>query len=229
MSLPKLTIPTYNVTLPSGKTTTYRPFTVKERSILLLALQEDNIDGIYSTIKNLFTTCTNGDCSIDKMPIVDSEFLFVKIRSKSVGEDLELLHACECGKDNQFHVNLDKIQVEGAPPSKDIDLGDGNWLQMKYPTLKDSSILSEDPTEDEIVNVIAACIDNIIVGSAVYKAIDSTQAELKEFIENLTQAQLTSVEQFFAHLPKVVVEGSYQCTCGKENVVRVEGLQNFFG
>jgi hypothetical protein len=230
MALPKLSIPTYELKLPSnGKTIKYRPFVVKERSILLLALQSENTDSILNALDDLFGACTFGVCKLKDMPIVDSEFLFINIRNKSIGEDLDLVHICECGAKNDTQVSLDALTVEGVAGKNDIDLGNNIFLKMKYPTLNHSSILTESPTEDGVLEVIASCIDTIIEGDMVYKAADNTIAELKDFVLGLTQLQLDMVQEFFANIPKIVVNGKYNCKkCNKENTFKIEGLENFF-
>jgi hypothetical protein len=230
MALPKLNIPTYELKLPStGKTIKYRPFVVKERSILLLAIQSENTDSILNALDELFGTCTFGVCKLKDMPIVDSEFLFINIRNKSIGEDLDLVHTCECGTKNDTQVSLDALTIEGVAGKNDIDLGNNIFLKMKYPTLNHSSILTESPTEDGVLEVIASCIDTIIEGDMVYKAADNTLAELKDFVLGLTQLQLDMVQEFFANIPKIVVNGKYTCKkCNKENTFKIEGLENFF-
>ena len=232
--IPKLETPVYELTLPSnGKKIKYRPFVVKERTILLLALQEGTAEATLTALTNLFKVCTFDVCNLHDMPIVDSEYLFIHLRNKSIGEDLDILHECECGAENEVRMSMEKVEIEGAGGivlSKDIDLGNGLWLRMKFPTLSDSTILSETPTEEEVLTVIASCIDSIIQNDSVFKSEDSTLEELQEFIESLTQLQLNKVETFFSSIPKVVIKGGYTCSkCGKENSIRLEGLENFFG
>jgi hypothetical protein len=231
MALPTIKLPTYELKLPSsGKKIKYRPFIVKERAILLLAMQEDDLDGILRAIDNLFDVCTFGKCKLDDMPIVDSEFLFINIRNKSIGEDLDVIHGCDCGKDNEIRLSLDQLSVEGISGKTDIDLGDNIFLKMKYPTLNHATLLAEGATEDSILKVISSCIDCIIEGDAVHKGEDSTLEELKDFVLGLTQIQLNKIEDFFESIPKIVVHGNYKCKhCGKENEFKLEGLENFFG
>ncbi len=228
-NLPKLSLPTYEVELPSGTSIKYRPFMVKERAVLLLALQEADPKGILNSVNDLFTICTFGKCNLFEMPIVDAEFLFVKIRNKSVGEELPIIHTCSCGKENDLVLNMDKIEVEGVAKDTRLDMGNNMWVKMRYPTLKDSSVLSENPTEDEIMKIISLCLDTIIVGEESYKASASTPEELADFVKSMTQLQITKIETFFREIPKVVLKHKYTCSCGKENTVTLEGLQNFFG
>ena len=233
MALPKLKLPLYELTFPSsGKTIKYRPFVVKERSILLLALQEGKMDGVLLALDEIFKACTFNVCNLKDMPIVDSEFLFISLRSKSIGEDLDVIHNCEfCDKANEVKLSLEEITVEGKAGSNDIDLGGGIFIKMKYPSLTSTSVLSSEPTEDDILNVIASSIDCIIEGQSVHNSEDSTKEELKEFVLGLTQAQLNKIEEFFNSIPKIVARKKYNCKnkeCGKENDVVIEGLENFF-
>lgn len=230
MALPKLQQPVYEMTIPTtGKKLKFRPFTVKERSIMLHALQDGNNDTMLNAIDELFKVCTFGKASLKTYPIVDSELLFINIRNKSVGGDLDVVHECACGKENLLHLKLDDVAVVGEMVSKDIDLGDGLFVRMKYPTMELSEILSDEPTEDELLSVIAKCIDMIIINDDAHKAEDSSEEEMKDWVLGLIQHQLTKIETFFGSLPKVVLESAYNCEqCGVENTVKLEGLENFF-
>lgn len=230
MALPKLEIPQYEVKLPStGKAVLFRPFTVRERAVLLTALQDENTESIMVAIENLFKVCTFGVCQLYKMPIVDAEFLFINIQKKSIGEELQVIHNCECGKSNEVVMNLDKIAIAGKYEGSNIEIDSGVWIKMRYPSFKDSSILSnDDPTEDQVLTVIATCVEGIIKGDEVYTP-DSIE-EAKEFISLLTQPQLSKIEAFFASIPKMVLDQEYVCPeCKKTNNIHLEGLGNFFG
>lgn len=229
-SLPTMNHPTYELTLPSnGKKVVYRPFVVKERSILLLALQEEKVESTLRAIAEIINICTFGVCKLNEMPIVDAEYVFINVRNKSVGEDLDVVHSCSaCNKDNEVKLSLDKIVVEGVANNKDIDFGNGIFLKMKYPSLTNTNILSDNPTEDSVLNIIASCIDCIIEGDKVHRAEDNTIEELIDFVLGLTQQQLNKIENFFATMPKIVLNGKYTCKCGVENEFKLEGLENFF-
>ncbi len=226
--LPKIETPTYKIKLPTGKDVTFRPFLVKERSILLLALEEGNPEGIIDAIRTLIKTCTFDQCILDKMSIIDAEFLFLSIRNKSVGETLEVIHTCECGKGNELIINMEHPKVVGDFSKSDIQIDSNTWIKMKYPSFSDSTIISDNPTEEQILEMIGSCIDSIIQSNSVYKAVDASKEELNDFILSLTQQQLVKIEEFFMHLPKLVVEHSYVCKCGKQNDLMLEGLENFF-
>lgn len=229
--LPTINVPTYDVTLPaSGIKVTYRPFLVKERSVLLMALQSEDSNTIINAIKNLASTCTFGKIDADKVPLVDVEFLFLNIRNKSTGEGLDLVHTCECGTGNEVSVMMDQLRVEGGTKDKSIQIADQAWITMNYPTINDVSTLSLEPTEDEVLSIISSCIESIVAGEQVYKAVDCTKEELREFILNLTQEQLNKIEDFFDDIPKITVKFSYTCRhCQKVNDKVIQGLENFFG
>ncbi len=226
--LPKLETPTYNIKLPTGKDVKFRPFLVKERSILLLALEEGKSEGIIDAIRSIIKACTFDQCILDKMPIIDAEYLFLNVRNKSVGETLEVIHTCECGKGNELIIDTEHPKVEGDLSKADIQLDNTTWVKMKFPSFGDSSFITEDPTEEEVLKMISSCIDSIIQGNSVYKASDASEEELEEFILSLTQQQLNKIEEFFLELPKIVIRHSYDCKCGKHNEVVLEGLENFF-
>ena len=229
--LPKLKLPLYELTLPSnGKKIKYRPFVVRERANLLLALQEGHMSRILVAIEELFNACTFGVCKLNEMPIVDSEYLFINIRNKSIGEDLDIVHTCvECEKQNDVMLSLENIVVEGVAGNNDIDLGDNIFLKMKYPTLTHSTILGDEPTEESVLKVIASCVDCVVTGQSVHKSEDSTVEEMMEFILGLTQTQLNKVEAFFESIPKIVAHAHYECKhCKAVNDFKIEGLENFF-
>lgn len=231
MALPTNDVPKYPLTLPSSKKKIkFRPFLVKERSILLLALQEGTTEGIVSAVDELFKVCTFGECSVKNMPLIDVEYLFLHIRNKSIGEELDVLHPCiKCETENEVRLNLEDMKTVGLGASNDIDLENGMFLKMKHPTLELAAILSDEPTEEEVMRVITSCMDTIIKGDAVYKAQEESEEERNKFISTLTQGQLNKVEDFFKSTPKVMVSGAYTCKqCGEANGIVLEGLENFF-
>lgn len=230
MSIPRLEIVNYELKMPlTGKIVKYRPFTVKERAILLTAMQQDKIEVMLSSIRDLIKVCTYGECDMEKMPIVEIEYAFLCIKNKSVGEEQPVTHSCDCGAINEFVLNMENIEIIGEVKDKDINLGGNNWLKMHYPSFKDTVTMSADPTEDEVKGVIATCIDTIIVNDSVIKAKDATRVELIEWIDDLTQIQLDKIEAFFESMPKLVINHEYTCPkCGVKHNLKVEGLENFF-
>jgi hypothetical protein len=231
MSLPKIEQPIYEIVLPtSGKKIKYRPFTVRERTILLTALQDGSKDSILLAIEELFKVCTFGIASLKSYPIVDSEFLFISIRNKSIGQDLDIVHSCQCGYETELKLDMSNTKVAGTANSTDINMVGGVFLRMKYPTMELAAMLSDDPKEDDVINIIVKCIDLIMVNDVPYKAEDTSFEELKDFVLGLTQPQLTLIESFFGSLPKIVLEAKYVCKeCGSTNEILLEGLENFFG
>ncbi len=227
--IPNIDIPTFKETLPaSKKEVIFRPFLVRERSVLLMALQSADISSVIKAIKDLIKTCTFGKIDAEKIPLVDLEFLFINIRNKSIGEGIDIIHTCDCGTGNELQVMMDKIDVIGGTDDN-IQLSDQVWIKLNYPTIDDVSLLSAEPNEKEVLQIIANCIDTIIAGEQVYKAVDSTKEELYEFILNLTQSQLSKIETFFENIPKIVVKFDYKCkSCGKDNHETLQGLENFF-
>ena len=241
MALPKLDVPTYEIELPiSKKKIKYRPFLVKEQKNLLMALESNESSTIQQNVRDILNNCTlTEDINIDKLPIIDVEYYFINLRSKSVGEIVETRYRCNneveekvCGNIMEASVNLQNIQpYREEEVSPEIQLTDKVMIKMKYPEfgiIKDS-INMEDITEVTF-NLIAESIEHIYDGDQFYYAHEAEPGEMLEFVEGLNQAQFEKVEHFFNNLPKLKETVEMTCSkCGFHHTIDVEGLENFFG
>ena len=241
MALPKLDVPTYELTLPlSNKKVKYRPFTVKEQRNLLMAMEANDSETIQQSIGDILNNCnlTEG-IQIDKLPIVDVEYYFINLRAKSVGEIVDARYRCNnevdgknCNNIMETQVDLTKINVERPNDiSNEIQLTDKFVIKLKYPEF--SSVKSAIKFEDVntlTFNVIAQSVEYIYDGEQFYYANEVPQKEMVEFIENLSQDQFAKIEVFFENLPKIRQKIDLKCKkCGFEHHLNVEGLENFFG
>lgn len=234
MSLPTLQLPTYELTLPaSKKKVKYRPFVVKEQKILLLAMEEKKSESIMNAIGQIIDLCTFNVCKISEMIQVDIEYLFVHIRNKSLGEGVDLVVTCpSCQTKNDVVANLETIQViePTEKVSNEIKLADNCWAIMNYPTLLNTLSVSDSAVEKDTVEIIAECMQTLIVGESSYDMKDFSAKEKIDWTNNLTEIQKEMIVKFFRSVPTIIYEEEFQCgKCGEKSKIRLEGLDSFFG
>ena len=232
MALPKLETPTYKLKVPStGEAIEFRPFIVKEEKLLLMLNEDSKQRQKSDLIKKLLSSCITTEIDVSTLTTFDIEYIFLNLRSKSVGEEVEILVPCEdCGKSCPATVNLDTdIFIDGKDP-KDIDfnipLNATVGLEMKYPNI---DILSDSFDEGNTTSMIIKCIKAIYDETTVHNVEDYTENEIKEFIESLSVRDIQKLQVFFEQLPKVKCKVKFTCPhCGHENEFNLEGLSNFF-
>ena len=236
MALPKLTTPTYELEIPStDEKIKYRPFLVREEKILLIALESGKSKDIITAIKDIVTECTYGKIDLGKMPMFDVEYVFLQIRSKSVGEVSTLKLLCPDDKETYVNVDIDLSEImvqvdEGHNPK--IELTDEMGMIMTYPTIDSLSATGvTDITADNMLDVISACILQIYdkKGEEVFETKDQTKKEVSEFVESLNTKQFEEVQKFFDTMPKLkhTVELENPKTGVKSEIV-LQGLNDFF-
>jgi hypothetical protein len=232
MALPRVDIPIYTLTLPSSKKEIkYRPFVVKEEKILLLALEEQDPIRILDAIEQIINNCTFGKLKIDDMAQIDIEYLFVSIRNKSMGEGVEVEAECKsCHNKNNLTLDLSHIKVDmGKAVKPEIQISEDMWVIVKYPSIRETYKMALDSSNDTIMRVLASSITTIIKGQESYNTKDSTLEEVISFLEDLTQTQLDTINAFFEAAPRLIYENSFDCVhCKAPNIIKLEGLQNFF-
>ena len=238
MPLPKIATPTYELELPStGETIKYRPFLVKEEKLLVIALESEDTKQISTAIRAVIKNCilTRG-IKVEQLPTFDIEYLFLNIRGKSVGEELEVNLICPDDGETQVAVtiNLDDIKVKKSDNNSNIiQLDDSIMMEMKYPSLdefiKNNFDLKEQSAMDQSFELIASCIGTIFTEDEVWAAADCTKKELNEFLESMNSSQFKDIEKFFETMPKLshTVKVKNPNT-KKESDVVIEGLASFF-
>ena len=237
MALPQVALPTYELTVPStGKKLKFRPFVVKEEKLLLLALESNDEKNIEDAVKQLLKGCIQSRVKIDDLPIFDLEFIFLQIRAVSVGEIIEMNVTCKDDNETKVKYNLNLAEVNVNFPeghSKKIELSKKMGIVMKYPSMKEfikTSIIGSALDADNVIEVIAGCIDQIYDGEEVYDSSTTTKKEFTEFVENLTKAQFEELQKFFETAPSL--SHTFSVTnpnTGKESEFIIEGLASFFG
>lgn len=235
MALPILNTPTYEVKLPlSKKTISYRPFLVKEEKVLLMALESQDQKQIMRAMHDIVNTCTFGKVDGKDLPVAELEYLFLKLRSKAVGEKSHIGIKCtNCQTSNELDIDLESIEIDvSVLPETKIMLTDQIGVMMKYPS-SDLVMKSIDPKKSDTENtyaIIMACIDKIFDTDNVYDVATQTKQELIDFIESLNKNQFEKIKDFFSGLPKLKKDLDFTCTsCGTNNQVVLEGLESFFG
>lgn len=231
MALPKQQLAVYSTTIPSNKRKIkFRGFTVREEKTLLLAQESDDADVILSCVKTILESCIQEQIDIESLTMFDIEYLMTHIRSKSVGETIQLRMPCDKDENHErslVGVDVSKIEVKFPQGHETmIPLYDDVSVQMKYPSLRDIVALEEASGLD----AVAMCIDKIITNEEVFEAKDETKDELMDFIESLTKEQLQRIEdKFFLKMPVFEHELAYKCkTCGHQHIKIIRGLSNFF-
>ena len=238
MPLPKIATPTYQMVLPSTKKTiNYRPFLVKEEKLLVLALESEDQKQITTAIKSVIKNCisTRG-IKVESLPTFDIEYLFLNIRGKSVGEEVEVLITAPDDGETQIPVKiaLDEIQViEPENHIKTIQLDDTLRMDMKYPSLEqfisNNFGIGDDMNLEKSFEVITSCIDKIYNEEEVWDSSDVSKKELMEFLEGMNSSQFKDIEKFFETMPKLshTIEVTNPKT-GEKSDVTLEGLSSFF-
>ena len=241
MPLPTITTPTYELNLPStGKKIKYRPFLVKEEKILILALETRDQNQITNAVKDVLKKCviTRG-VKIDDLPTFDIEYLFLNIRAKSIGEDINMIVTCPDDRKTEVDVTVyvDEIKViKSKEHVKDITLDKDMTLRMKYTSLNQFIETNFDTKEesqttvDKTFQLIADCMDTVYTKEDAWDSKDYSPNERLEFIEQLSSKQFKQVEKFFATMPKLshTIEVTNPNTKKKSKIV-LEGLADFFG
>ena len=238
MPLPKIATPVYELELPStGQTIEYRPFLVKEEKVLVIALESEDTKQITSAIKNVIKNCirTKG-VKVEDLPTFDIEYLFLNIRGKSVGEEIEVNVTCPDDGVTQvpITINLDDIQVQkNEEHSNRIKVDDNIMMEMKYPSLdqfiKNNFDFNEKNAMDQSFDLIASCVDKIYSEEEVWAAADCTKKEIKDFLEQMNSTQFKEIETFFETMPKLSHTVKFvNPNTEKENEVLLEGLASFF-
>ena len=236
MALPKLGYPTFELELPStGKTIKYRPFLVKEEKVLLMALESKDEKQVVSAVKDLIKNCVITRIKVDTLPSFDLEYLFLKIRGASIGENITLTVTCLDDNETQVEANININDVEIFKPEghdKKIMFDDKTGLVMRYPSMQefiDREFLQKEMKTEDVYGFIADSIDQIFDEEEVYDSSTTTKKEFRTFVDSLTTRQFEKIQKFYETAPKLshtfkVVNPN----TGKESSYTIEGLQSFF-
>lgn len=231
MTLPSISTPEFQTVIPStGEAVTYRPFLVKEEKILLMAMEGKDQKEITRAIVKLLSNCIlTENINVSKLATFDIEFLFLKLRGKSVGEVIELKIGHtegECPHRTDINVNLDDINVVGDISDGKIMLTDNVGVKLMYPNIENTMDVNAD-SADSMFDMVVDCIEYIYDQETVYN--EFTKEELNAWVETLNQSQFKKITDFFRNMPSLKHVINWKCEkCGEEDSVEIEGLQSFF-
>ena len=238
MPLPKISTPTYELELPSsGQTIEYRPFLVREEKLLVLALESEDTKQITTAIKNVIKNCLiTKNIKVETLPTFDIEYLFLNIRGKSVGEEIEANVICPDDEETTVTVkiNIDDIKVQKDPNhSKQIKVDEELFIEMKYPSLdqfiKSNFDFSEGNNMEQSFDLVASCVEKIYNSEDTWVATEVTKKEIVDFLDQMNSSQFKEIEEFFATMPKLSHEVEVLNPNTKvKSKVTLEGLSSFF-
>jgi hypothetical protein len=238
MPLPKISTPSYELELPSTEETIqYRPFLVKEEKLLVIALESEDTKQITTAIKTVIKNCIlTKNIKVEALPTFDIEYLFLNIRGKSVGEELEVNIICPDDGETQVPVkiNLDDIKVQkNEEHTNKIKVDNSIMMEMKYPSLeqfiKNNFDFTNKNAMDQSFDLIASCIDKIFTEDEVWSTADVTKKELTDFLESMNSSQFKEIEKFFETMPKLSHKIKVKNPKTEvESEVILEGLASFF-
>ena len=245
MALPKLNVPVYEAVLPSTeKVIKYRPFLVKEEKILLTAMESEDEKSISNAIKQIINNCVQGKLDIDKLPTFDIEYLFLRLRAKSVGEKTTIglkPHPCSqnngelCEKTTEVEINLEEVQViKNEKHTNKIMLADNIGIMLTYPNIENiQSIMKGGAATSQTeqgMSLIRDSVSMIFTEEETHERDSFTDKELNEFFDSLTSDQFIKIREFFETMPQLKHTVKYKCsTCGEDKETMVQGLNSFFG
>lgn len=232
MSLPKIQQPLFELTVPSTKKKIqFRPFVVREEKLMLIAQQSDNDKDILRAIKQVINNCVVTDIDVNSLATFDLEYIFLKIRAKSVNNIVKMSY--RDNEDDQlyeFELNLDDVEVVQAKEvSSKIKIGDVAGITMKYPEASITEEIGEFENEiDLMMFFIKKCIDTIYDDEMVYPANEHSEDELDEFIDSLDVQTFEKIKEFFESMPRLYHKFEYTNENGNQRVIELTTLRDFF-
>ena len=236
MALPTLVTPKFKMKLPSdGRVVNYRPFLVKEEKVLLIATETGNQDSIVNAIKDIIAACTDIK-DVEALPTFDIEFVFLQIRTKSVGESVDVGVTCPDDNETQVEVKipLDSIKVKKTKGhSREIKISDEILITMDYPSLDTfvkANFVNDGQDVDQIFEMAASCVKSVTTPEEVHDCKNMPHKEVLEFLDSMSSAQFKDVQQFFETMPKLTHTLKVTNPNTKvESEVTLEGLASFIG
>ena len=233
MGLPKLNNANYELSLPStGATIKYRPFLVKEQKALMIAQESEDDKVIESTFAQIINDCVADNVDPYKMPMFDIEYVFLKIRSKSVGEIAELRVTCPDDEETKVNVSipLEEVDVQMKENHTNvITLTDDISVIMRYPCLGDMKGFNALGETKSLFEMVKRCIHEVHDGEEIYRRVDMSEKDLEDFIDSMSSKNFESVGEFFSSMPKLSYDLEVENPKTKvKSVIPIEGLQSFF-
>jgi len=230
MALPKIDTPVFMIDLPSTKETIrYRPFTVREEKILLMASQSGEEKDITNAVEQILTNCILDDINIKNLATYEVEYLFLNLRSKSVNNIIELkIIDDEDENEYEITIDLDEVKIQESERTNVIEINDTISLIMKDPNYDSVKKMGKKSEDQVMTSMLIDCIDQILVDDDVILLKDHTKKEQEEFINSFSSKDMRKLEAYFNSMPKLSHEVSYTREDGTVVTKTLEGLQTFF-
>jgi len=236
MALPQLKTATYLTKIPStGKEVEFRPYTVKEEKVLMIAMESKDQKQTFRALKSVIKDCVQSDINLDKLTLFDFEYMFLQLRAKSVGELVDLKMKCqhdeECRGVTPVEIDLDEITVSEMPETNVIHLDDKIGVTFNFPSLSIAEKYQEADMEKvtNVFDMIVDCTESIFDEEEVYDCKNESRENINKFYESLSSTQFSKVSEFFSKMPTVEHTIDYKCVqCKEEQKVELKGLQSFF-
>ena len=235
--IPKLNdTPKYEMVIPSmDRSVRYRPYLVKEEKILLMAFESDNQTEALKAIGETVLSCVDEELKMEELKLYDIEYMFTKLRAKSVGENSEVTVACdECDHKNDIKINLDTVKInQKEDVSSTIQLTDNISVEMGYPTfskmISNKKIVTEEQNVESIIEVMADCIVSINTEEEKIQVKDEPREKIIEFIDSMTNDQFILLRNYIDSMPRVEIEHKYVCNgCKKDKTIKIRNVADFF-
>jgi len=235
MALPVVNSSRYSTKLPStGLDIEFRPYLVKEEKIMMIALESKDNKAILRAMKDVAQACILSDINIDSVTSFDLEWIFLQLRSKSVGESTQVRLKCkeeECNSQTEVNIKLDEVSLTEIAENKVVELTDTIGVVLKYPTLVDVEGFDEKSlnTVDGGFDLVIKCLETIYDENNAYSVVEESHEEVKDFLDSLSTAQFKKIIDWVSNTPSLVKNVEWNCTgCGKPNELELRGLQSFF-
>jgi len=237
MSLPSIKTPVYELVIPSNKTKIkYRPYTVKEQSIILMAAESKDTEDIINSMKQLVESCVQSPINVETLTSFDLQYIFLHLRAKSVGESLELNFRCKnkidenvCETLNKFTIDINKVNVVYPEKStNEFMITDTIGIKLKYPNLSSGkSLLNSQPTFDSLLELIKKDIEYVFDKDKIYD--DFTEEEISLFILDLSLGSMEKLVEFYSNIPYISYKFDFVCNkCKYKESIELKGIDDFF-
>lgn len=235
MALPVVNSSRYTTTIPStGVQIEYRPYNVREEKHLMIALESKDQKMIIRSLKDVITQCVFESIDVEKFTIFDFEKIFLALRSKSVGEMVDLELKCvdkECNSVTPVQVDLEKINLSEIPESNIVNIDKDIGVTLRFPSINDVEKYDETDISntESAFDLVIDCIETIFDDNGVYDTKDEPRESVQAFVDNLNSNQFKKITSYFENIPTLTHNIEYKCVkCGKENNLELKGLQSFF-
>lgn len=231
MPLPKISQPIFQLTLPSnGKVVHYRPFTVREEKLLLMAQESGERKDIINVYKQIINNCAIDPIDVDSMAAVDLEYFFLCLRSKSVSNISKvIIKDAEDEQNYEVEINLDKVEIQKKDNiSNNIKLTETVGVILHFPTFSLLSKIEESDQMNATFAILRGCIHQIYEGEEVFETANYTTQEMDDFILSLNKTHVEQIQKFFEAMPKLIYNAKYVTKDKVVKDLRIEGLENFF-